>query len=179
MAAPSGIVQLCQVTRDLDRTMETWMRLYGAGPFFIAEFKLDGHHYRGQSVKSDSRIGLAFCGGLLIEIAQPNGSGPSIFHEVLTARGESVHHVWKGSQDFDAEVARFAAQGYPVIGGGPIPGMGRQVYVDTTAHNGVFTEILELDEWVYEALDIMRQAHLRWDGTDPVRPFPAPAALGS
>jgi hypothetical protein len=171
----SGIVQLCQVTRDLDRSIATWIGLYGAGPFFVAEFRLEGHHYRGQPVTSDSRIGLAFCGGLLIELAQPKGAGPSILHEVLEARGEALHHIWKPSRDFDAEVARFAAQGCPVIAGGPIPGMGRQVYIDTTAHNGVYTELLELAEWVYGALDVMRQAHLGWDGSDPVRPYPVPA----
>lgn len=171
-----GIVQICQVTRDLDRSIASWIALYEAGPFFVADFRLEGHHYRGRPVTADVRVGLAFCGSLLIELAQPNGVGPSIYHEVLESRGEAVHHFWKPSADFDAEIARYAAKGCPVIAGGPIPGMGRQVFVDTTSETGVFTEILELADWVYGALDIMRQAHLRWDGSDPVRPYPAPGA---
>jgi hypothetical protein len=171
-----GIVQICQVTRDRDRSIASWIGLYGAGPFFVADFRLEGHHYRGRPVTADVRVGLAFCGSLLIELAQPNGVGPSIYHEVLESRGEAVHHFWKPSADLDAEIARYAAKGCPVIAGGPIPGMGRQAFVDTRAETGVFTEILELADWVYGALDLMRQAHLCWDGSDPVRPYPAPGA---
>jgi hypothetical protein len=169
-----GLIQLCQVTRDRDRSVLSWIDLHGAGPFFVADFRLEGHHYRGRSVTAESRIALGFCGPLLIELAQPDGPGPSIFHEVLDTRGESLHHFWKASEDFDTEVARYAAHGCPVVAGGPIPGMGRQVFVDTTAQCGVFTELLELADWVYGALDTMREAHRHWDGRDPVRPYPQP-----
>lgn len=165
-------MQLCQVTRDRDRSIASWIELQGAGPFFVAHFRLEGHHHRGRPVTAESRIGLGFCGALLIEIAQPLGPGPSIFHEVLETRGEALHHVWKASRSFDAEVERYAARGCPVVAGGPIPGMGRQVFVDTTERCGVFTELLELDDWVYQALEIMRSAHERWDGRDPLRPYP-------
>ena len=67
-----GIVQICQVTRDRDRSIASWIGLYGAGPFFVADFRLEGHHYRGRPVAADVRVGLAFCGSLLIELAQPN-----------------------------------------------------------------------------------------------------------
>ena len=172
-----GLVQLCQVTRDRDRSIADWISLHGAGPFFIADFRLVGHHYRGRPVTAESRIGLAFCGPLLIELAQPLGSGPSIFHEVLETRGETLHHLWKASQNFDADVAHYAAQGCPVVAGGPIPGMGRQAFVDTTARCGVFTELLELADWVYGALAIMQEAHRSWDGSDPVRAYPAPRSM--
>ena len=176
MSKLNGIVQVCQVTRDLDRSIADWIGLYGAGPFFVAEFCLEGHHYRGQPVTAASRVGLAFCGPVLIELAQPKGSGPSIFHEVLDARGEGLHHVWRAGGEFDTEVARYASMGCPVVAGGPIPGMGRQAFVDTTERTGVFTELLELADWVYGALDIMRTAHQGWDGREPVRPYPVISA---
>ena len=169
-----GLVQLCQVTRDRDRCIHDWIELQNTGPFFVADFRLDGHHYRGRPVTAESRVGLAFCGPVLIELAQPLGPGPSIFHELLETRGEALHHVWKASQDFDADIARYAARGCPVVGGGPIPGMGRQVFVDTRVQCGVFTELLELADWVYGAIHTMQQAHLHWDGREPVRPYPQP-----
>lgn len=172
-----GILQLCQVTHDRDRSITDWLKLYGAGPFFVADFRLEGHHYRGQPVVAESRIGLAFCGPLLIEVAQPLGPGPSIFHEVLASGGNTVHHLWKAADDYDAEIARFAAEGCEVVAGGPIPGMGRQVFVDTRSRSGVFTELLELADWVYAALDFMRRAHETWDGANPVRPYPDFARL--
>lgn len=172
-----GILQLCQVTRDRDAAIADWLRLYGAGPFFVADFHLEGHHYRGQSVVAANRIGLAFCGPLLIEVAQPLGAGPSIFHEVLASDGNAVHHLWKAADDYDAEIARFAAEGCEVVAGGPMPGMGRQAFIDTRARSGCFTELLELADWVYGALDYMRRAHETWNGEHPVRPYPDPSRL--
>jgi len=177
MTVRRGILQLCQVTHDRDRSIADWVGLYGAGPFFVADFRLEGHHYRGQPVVAETRVGLAFCGSLLIEIAQPLGTGPSIFHEVLVGGGNAIHHVWKAADDYDAEIARFAAEGCHVVAGGPIPGMGRQAFIDTRARTGCFTELLELTGWVYGALDYMRRAHETWDGADPVRPYPDPSRL--
>lgn len=62
----------------------------------------------------------------------------------------------------------------PDAAGGLVPGIGRSYFVDTLSTLGVFTELQELSEAVYIALDEMYRAHLGWDGkTLPVRPYPA------
>lgn len=171
---PEGIAQVCYVVRDLEQAIARWIALYRAGPFFRADFRIDGHEYRGAPAVVDVRVALAYSGALNIELLQPNGSGPSIYHEILEARGEGIHHFWRRARDFEAEIARFAAAGCPVVAGGPIPGLGKSYFVDTLAVLGVFTEVQELSAVVYRALDEMHQAHLGWDGfTDPVRPYPA------
>jgi hypothetical protein len=168
-----GITQVCYVVRDREAAMAKWINLYGAGPFFTAEFKLGGHEYRGRPATVDVRVGLAYSSSLNIELLQPMQDGPSIYHEVLDTRGEGIHHFWRRSHDFDAEIARFDAAGCPVVAGGPIPGIGKSYFVDTLATLGVFTEIQELSDAVYVALDEMHAAHLAWDGrTDPIRPYP-------
>lgn len=64
--------------------------------------------------------------------------------------------------------------GHPVVAGGPLPGIGKSYFVDTLETFGVFTEVQELSDAVYVALDEMHRAHLSWDcHTDPIRPFPA------
>jgi hypothetical protein len=170
---PDGITQVCYVVRDLDAAMAKWIRLYGAGPFFTADFKIDGHEYRGQPAKVDVRVGLAYSSSLNIELLQPMQPAPSIYHEILDTRGEGIHHFWRRSRDFDAQIAHFVAAGCPVVAGGLIPGIGKSYFVDTLSTLGVFTEIQELSDAVYVALDEMHQAHLTWDGhTDPIRPYP-------
>lgn len=169
----NGITQICYVVRDLDEAMDKWVKAFRAGPFFVAEFKNDGHEYRGQTVTSNVRVGIGYSSSLNIELLQPLSPGPSIHHEILETRGEGVHHFWCRSSDLDAEIAHWESLGCPVVGGGPTPGIGRSYFVDTLSMFGVFTEIQELSDAVYLALDKMHQTHLNWDGkTDPVRPFP-------
>ena len=172
---PDGIAQVCYVVRDLDRAIATWTRIFRAGPFYVADFKLEeGQHYRGAPTRLDVRVALGYSGSLNIELLQPRHSRPSIFHEMLDTSGEGIHHVWLRCANLDAEIARFAALGCPVVAGGPVPGIGRSYFIDTLSTLGVFTELQELSEAVYIALDEMHQAHLSWDGrTDPVRPYPA------
>lgn len=168
-----GITQICYVVRDLDAAIAKWIKTYNAGPFFVADFKIDGHQYRGQQATVDVRVALAYSSSINIELLQPMRPGPSIYHEILDARGEGIHHFWRRATDFDAEIARYEAMGCPVVAGGPIPGIGKSYFVDTLSTFGVFTEVQELSDAVYVALDEMHRAHLVWDGqTDPVRPYP-------
>jgi catechol 2,3-dioxygenase-like lactoylglutathione lyase family enzyme len=169
---PDGISQICYVVPDLEQAIETWIKTYRAGPFFLAEFRLEGHTYRGQPAVVDVRVAVGYSSSLNIELLQPKRPGPSIFHELLDTRGQSMHHFWRRAADFDAEIKRYEAAGYPVVAGGPIPGIGKSYFVDTVSTLGVFTEVQELSEAVYMALDAMHRAHLVWDGrTDPVRPY--------
>jgi catechol 2,3-dioxygenase-like lactoylglutathione lyase family enzyme len=172
---PDGLAQVCYVVRDLDRAIATWVRMYRAGPFYVADFRLEeGQYYRGQPTLLDVRVAVGYSGSLNIELLQPRHPGPSIFHEILDTRGEGMHHFWRRCADLDAEIARFEALGCPVVAGGPVPGIGRSYFVDTLSTLGVFTELQELSDAVYVALDGMHREHLIWDGkTDPVRPYPA------
>lgn len=171
---PDGIAQVCYVVRDLDRAIDTWTRIFRAGPFYVADFKLDqGQFYRGRPTTLDVRVAVGYSGSLNIELLQPRHRAPSVFHEILDSRGEGIHHFWWRCDDLDAEIARFAALGFPVIAGGLVPGIGRSYFVDTLSSLGVFTELQELSNAVYIALDQMHREHLRWDGqTQPVRPYP-------
>jgi 4-hydroxyphenylpyruvate dioxygenase-like putative hemolysin len=171
---PDGIAQICYVVRDLDRAMATWVEMYRAGPFYVADFKQEeGQTYRGQPTRLDVRVAIGYSGSLNIELLQPRHPGPSIFHEILDTRGEGIHHFWRCCADLDQELARFQRLGFPVVAGGPVPGIGRSYFVDTLSTLGVFTELQELNEAVHIALDEMQKAHLSWDGkTQPVRPYP-------
>jgi len=172
---PDGIAQVCYVVRDLDRAIATWIKMYRAGPFYVADFKQDtDQYYRGKPTTLDVRVAIGYSSSLNIELLQPNRPGPSVYHEILDSRGEGIHHFWRHCADVHAEIARLEALGCPVVSSSFVPGVTRSYFVDTTAILGVFTELQELSDPVYAALDEMHRAHLSWDGkTDPVRPYPA------
>ncbi len=158
----------------MDKAIAQWVKVHRAGPFFTAEFRNEGHHYRVKPTVNHCRVGIGYSGSINIELIQPLGPPPSILHEILDTRGEGIHHFWNRSKDLDADMAHYEACGFPVVAGGPVPGIGRSYFVDTTSAFGVFTELQELTDAVYVALDEMHQAHLMWDGhTDPIRPYPA------
>jgi hypothetical protein len=169
----AGIVQVCHVVHDLDAAMSQWTNLYGAGPFYAAEFRVEGQHYRSRPSTTHVRVGVSFCGPVNIELLQPLGNGPSIFHEVLSERGEGLHHFWRHSDDFDADLARYASHGCPVVAGGLWPGVGRTAFVDTRQAIGAYTEVLAVGDSVYALLERIRSIHRGWDGADPVRPYSA------
>jgi len=51
---PDGIAQVCYVVRDLDRAIATWIKMYRAGPFYVADFKQDtDQYYRGKPTTLD------------------------------------------------------------------------------------------------------------------------------
>ena len=170
----NGITQVCQVVRDLDAAIANWVKLYGAGPFYVADFKMEqGQFYRGQPTILDVSVAIGYSGSLNVELLRPNRPGPSIYHELLDTYGEGIHHFWRRGENVDADVARFEAMGCPLVASGEVPGVTRSYFVDTRPAIGVYTELQEVSGAVRAALDEMHQAHLSWDGkTDPVRPYP-------
>jgi hypothetical protein len=167
----AGLGQMCYVVRDLEDAVEQWTAVYGAGPFFVGEFEVSGQHYRGTPIVSHVRVGVSFCGPINIELLEPLGAGPTLFHETLEQRGAGLHHFWRRSEDFDREIKRYATLGFPVVAGGNWPAVGRTAFVDTRSAVGAFTEVLEGSELLYSTLARIRAAHLNWDGQRPVRVY--------
>ena len=171
---PRGtVMQVCHVTRTLEARIAEWVSVHGAGPFFCATFVIDGHTYRGEPHRVNLQVAIGCLGSTVIELAQPADDAPSPFREVLDRRGEGLHHYWIQADDFDAELARYAGAGCPLVSGGEITGIGRSAFVDTTPLLGCFTELIELNDTGWTVLEEIRAAHLTWNGRNPVRPYPS------
>jgi hypothetical protein len=166
------LLQVAHVVRDLDAAVARWVHDFGAGPFFVAQFNFGEQVYRGQAARVHVTVALGCLGSTLIELARPDDSEPSIFNEVLERRGEGLHHYWLHCDDFDGEIARYTAAGCPLVAHGPIPGIGRGAYMDTTTLLGCYVELLELRPELWRVLDTIRAAHLNWDGSEPMRAYP-------
>jgi len=167
-----SVLQVAHVVHNLDVAIGRWVECFGAGPFFKAVFRFENHVYRGAPAVTDVTVAVGALGDTLIELVRPNNAEPSIFNEVLTARGEGLHHYWLACADIDAEAARLAAAGYPEIGGGGMGPIGRCTYIDTNGLLGCFVELIEMQPAVWDMLGQIKAAHLGWDKCDPVRPYP-------
>jgi hypothetical protein len=169
---PGALVQLAYVVGDIDAAMARWLATTAAGPFFRARFDLTGQFYRGSRLEGAAiEVALAYRDELLIELIQPANDRPSIYAEVMRARGPGVHHVMLATADIDADMARHEVAGNAVVASGHMPGFGRAGFVDTLSELGHFIEYGAWTQPVLAAISGFRAAHRGWTGADPVRPY--------
>ena len=51
------------------------------------------------------------------------------------------------------------------------PGIGRAAFFDALDSIGGFVEVMEVEEDGHGAVERLREIHLGWDGSDPIRTF--------
>jgi len=170
MQAKGTVLELCQVVRDIDAALEHWTKTVGAGPFFVFDVPvLPGQKYRGAPTEVSMRVAFGFSGGLLIELLQQTNDAPSVFTEMLDARGDGYHHIML-RVPYDEGVARLSGQGHEIAFSGQMPGGERFCLFDTRSADGSYIELMEISPAMEESLRRMHAAHLQWDGkTEPVR----------
>ncbi len=72
------------------------------GPFVTPEFSLTELLYYGRPVEANWIMGFCFLGPIEMELIQPI-SGPTVYHEFLSEKGEGLHHLGfygKSNEDY-------------------------------------------------------------------------------
>ena len=171
MIQPEGsVIELCHVVSNMDRSIAHWTSVVGAGPFFLAEMRMD-HRYRGRPAPMAIKVGFAFTGGLLIELVEPLAGDDSVFREVLETRGEGSHHMMLRIP-YDEGFEMLTKAGYQPALESTTPLGERAVLFDTQASNGGFIELMDLHISFSGMVQKMADAHATWDHkTEPVRPL--------
>jgi catechol 2,3-dioxygenase-like lactoylglutathione lyase family enzyme len=159
------------VVRDLEGAMRHWTEVLGVGPFFhFATAPLTGFRLRGTPSPATCSIALANSGPLQIELIQPHGDAPSMWHEFLAAGHEGLQHVAFWTERFDDALAAATAAGHVVeqsgCSGGPD---GRFVYFRDGAHPGAVIELSEVSGAKGRFFAMVAEAARTWDGGDPIR----------
>lgn len=136
LGRPLMISQIAVVCRDLEKTMETYTKLLGWGPWSVFRHEPPRLHdtvVRGVRVDYTMLGAETHVGDMGFELLQPL-EGPSIYKEWLDEHGEGLHHVAVMLHDFDESTElkkRFAAIGSPVLMGGRIGETIEFFYLDT------------------------------------------------
>ena len=167
------IRQLGYVVPDIVAAMDYWSRVLGVGPFFYAErVPVVNFTYRGAPSSPITSVALANSGPVQVELIQQRNDAPTMYRDFVQAKGSGLQHVAYWTENFDADMARLAARGFKVGMGGEVGARGRFVYFETEYHPGAVIELSEVEGPKGRMFDLIRNASVGWDGSDPVRAFP-------
>ncbi|MFM7028970.1 MAG: VOC family protein [Chakrabartia sp.] len=166
------VMQTAYVVKDIRAAIDWWVESAKTGPWFLLDHFLgDGQIYRGVKSEADVAIAMGFAGSMCIELIQPLDDKPSVYKELIDARGYGFHHLGIAVADVDAEVARYQAKGYELAFSAAVPTGGAVAYLDNKINHPGFLELIPATEGMDHAFTRFWQASLGWDGKDPIRPF--------
>lgn len=158
-------VQNAYYVRDLDAAIERWHRLWGIGPFFVRRhIVLPEVRYRGMPSQLDISAAYVQAGPIQIELVTQHDDSPSAFRDAFGSDGEGFHHVAVIPDDYDALVAAYAAQGFPVVTELRTASGRGAAYVDTRSMLGHMVEIYVVSESLLALYRDVAAAAESWDG---------------
>ena len=128
------IDQISYAVKDIDKTIESWSRLYGIGPWTFRE--LSGLDAKGRPWKA--RLAFARVGPQEMELVQCI-EGRIFQSRFLETWGEGIHHIGFYVDDVEAEVKKLVAQGAKVFVHDP----GRFAYLDAGGVGGAIFELMQ------------------------------------
>lgn len=141
-------IQVCVVTRDLDKAVREYADRLGIGPWWVQDYAppdLHGTTFRGAPADYSMRLALAWTGRMNWEIIQPL-AGPSMYHEFLDQHGEGIQHVGLSlagmGLDWEACYATFRERGCEPIQEGRWKGV-RFCYFDTEGSAHTVFEVID------------------------------------
>ncbi|ORA19910.1 VOC family protein [Mycobacterium arosiense] len=170
MLQPVGsVIEIAHVVRDIDEAIAQFVEFWGAGPFYTAKMSFpSGHLYRGKETPMAIDVGFGLSGGLLIELIQPLDGDQSVFSEALDTNGPGFHHIVR-RETYEEGAARYEKAGFERALETTTPYGERTIVYDTTALNGGFIEVTDLNVTFPALLDALAEAHDGWNGEEPRR----------
>jgi uncharacterized protein GlcG (DUF336 family) len=164
------IAQIGYVVRDIDASIDQWVRR-GVGPWFdVDRVQTDYFLYRGVESELEVNVAVANSGELQRELIQPRNDASSAFTEFLDAGHDGAQHVAYWTEDFQQLYDNALSLGYTVTREGSIGGEhGRFAYLDTEHDHGTAIEISDIGGPTGPFFSDIRDAAANWDGTDPIR----------
>ena len=163
------VLQMAYVVNNVHEAAERWMKTFGIGPFYILDRPQVGNPlYRGEPGACEFSAGLAQSGDIHVELIEQHCDSPSCYRDLIPKGQEGFHHIGVIVEDYDAELARYEANGFPVASSGTF-GPLRFCYVDTSPVMHGMVEVLEDLPFIHNYFARIREAAENWDGTDPIR----------
>lgn len=169
----TGIVgqidQICYVVDDIDAAVGLWASRWGAGPFFLMKgVAFPEWTWLGQPQDLSVDLAIGQLGDVQIEFIRPHSDLPSVYSHAMTG-GAVLHHYGVLVDDLAAALARM--DNLPELVTAKSGAGTAFAYVDGREDFGVILEMITRGEDVVGIFDMVRQATMDWDGTDPLRPL--------
>lgn len=163
------VLQLAYVVNDVREAAARWTKTFGIGPFFVLERpEVANPVYRGAPGEVAFSAALAQAGDVHIELIEQHCDSPSCYRDLISKGQEGFHHVAVIVEDYEKEVARYEALGFPVASSGEF-GPLKFCYVDTSPVMNCMVEVLEDLPFIHNYFARIREAAEGWDGARPIR----------
>jgi hypothetical protein len=157
---------------DLRAAIETWVTVYGAGPFYLLEHvALDECTSEGAPAKWDHSAGFTRSGVVPVELQQVHDLQPEELLRPLAADGRSaINHVGIAVDDPAAESGRLESLGFALRLYARI-GEIEFFWHDATEAFGYAIEVIAAGPGFDGFWDTVSTGARNWDGRDPIRSF--------
>lgn len=168
------IDQLGYVVPDLERAIDTWSRVRGVGPFFVAEkLEMPDFWFRGERSDPVCTLAIAYWGDLQLELVYQHNDAPSGYREFLEATGGGLQHHAYFSGDVAADAERCLAAGMRMLHDGlsPFDRATRFHYLETPGEIGTVQEVIQMTPTKRRNFATMKAAAAEWDSSRPWRGF--------
>jgi NADPH2:quinone reductase len=135
--------QISYTTDNVDRLVAFWESQVGIGPWSIFRGLTLTMEYEGRDIAMPVNVGLTVHGGILIELMQVLGDGPSPFHDTLNRPIIGLQRLASVSADIEADSESALERGMEQYASGKDATGQRYVYFRSAAAPGVILELLE------------------------------------
>lgn len=160
------VIQQAWVVKDLDSAIRQWSDAFNIGPFYVAEYTpavFSTLEYRGAPGTLHMNTAITYSGDVQIELVEPVGSYPCAFFDSVAEGTNGYHHMCYWSDDIDADLAHYVAQGFTIANQGQIVGGGpRFAYIDANETLGCMIELLERRESTVELFNSWKENCKTW-----------------
>ena len=155
---------------DLQAALDTWVTVYGAGPFYVnAHVAYDECTSGGTPVVWDHSAGFGQWGAVPVELQQTHDLRPAELARPFTAEGRSaVNHVGVTVDDPAAESARLESLGFGLCMHARL-GEVEFFWHDATDAFGYCIEVITAGPGLDAFFDTIAGGARDWDGHEPVR----------
>lgn len=158
-------IQNAYYVKDIDAAIERFHRLWGIGPFLVRRhIVLAEVKYRGRPSRLDISAAYVQAGPIQVELVTQHDDTPSAFRDAYAAHQEGFHHVAVLPEDYDALIASYAKQGFPVATELRTASGRGAAYVDTRPMLGHMVEIYHVSEGLKALYREVERAAETWDG---------------
>jgi NADPH2:quinone reductase len=137
------VKQISYTTDNVDRLVEFWENQVGIGPWSIFRGLTLTMDYEGRHIAMPVNVGLTVHGGVLIELMQALGNGPSPFHDNLNRPIIGLQRLASATDDIEGDTRQAVERGMELFASGKDATGQRYTYFRSAAAPGVILELLE------------------------------------
>ncbi|HEX4507960.1 MAG TPA: zinc-binding dehydrogenase [Alphaproteobacteria bacterium] len=137
------VKQISYTTDNVDRMVEFWENQVGIGPWSIFRGLTLTMEFEGRQIAMPVNVGLSVHGGVLIELMQVMGNGPSPFHDNLNRPIIGLQRLAAASDDIEADNKAALERGMEMFASGRDATGQRYTYFRSSLAPGVILELLE------------------------------------